>query len=178
MSGSDSLDQGTGTAPSIADTAWIAPSADVVGDVTIGPHASVWYGCILRGDIAPIHIGPESNIQDLTVVHVDHDLPAVIGARVGVGHRAIIHGCEIEDDCLIGMGAVILSGAVIGEGSVIGAGALVTEGARIPSGSLVIGLPGRVVRPVDDDLRARTRRTIENYRALKDEHRSGRWRPQ
>ena len=105
-------------------------------------------------------------------------LPAVIGARVGVGHRAIIHGCEIEDDCLIGMGAVILSGAVIGQGSVIGAGALVTEGVHIPPRSLVLGIPGRVVRTVDEELSARTRRTIENYRALKDAHRTGRWRPE
>ena len=176
--GSSSSDPGTRAAPSIADTAWVAPTADVVGDVRIGPHASVWYGCVLRGDIAPIRIGPESNIQDLTVVHVDHGLPAVIGARVGVGHRAIIHGCEIEDDCLIGMGAVILSGAVIGQGSVIGAGALVTEGVHIPPRSLVLGMPGRVVRTVDEELSVRTRRTIENYRALKDAHRTGRWRPE
>ena len=167
----------TSARPRIAKGAWIAPSADVIGDVTLGAHASVWYQCVLRGDIAPISVGPGTNIQDLTMVHVDVDRPCRIGAEVGIGHRAIIHGCDIEDGCLVGMGAVILSDAVVGAGSVVAAGALVTEGARILPGSLVVGVPGRVVRPVDDDLRARIRLTVDHYRALKDLHSGGRWQP-
>jgi carbonic anhydrase/acetyltransferase-like protein (isoleucine patch superfamily) len=166
----------TASGPTLGEGAWVAPSADVIGDVAIGAQASIWYQCVLRGDIAPITIGTGSNIQDLTMVHVDVDRPCRIGAGVGIGHRAIIHGCDIEDGCLIGMGAVVLSHAVIGEGSVIAAGALVTEGARIPAGSLVVGVPGRVVRPVDDELRDRIRLTVEHYRALKDLHAAGRWR--
>ena len=118
--------------PTIAATAFVAPSADIVGDVTIGEHVSVWYQCVMRGDIAPIRVGDETNIQDLTMVHVDTDAPALIGDRVGIGHRAIVHGCTIEDDCLIGMGAIVLSRAVIGAGSVVAAGALVTEGTEVP----------------------------------------------
>ena len=124
-------DYPTAPEPTIAPTAWVATGAVVVGDVTIGEHASVWYGCLLRGDIAPIVIGESTNIQDLTTVHVDVDRPTIIGARVGVGHRAIVHGCVVEDDCLIGMGAVVLSHATIGEGSVIAAGAVVLTCAAV-----------------------------------------------
>ena len=166
----------TGAVPSLGSGAWVAPSADVVGDVTLGPDASVWYGCVLRGDIAPISVGEATNIQDLTMVHVDVDRPCRIGAGVGVGHRAILHGCDVEDGCLIGMGAVILSRAVVGAGSVVAAGALVPEGMRIPPGQLAVGVPARLVRPVDDELRARIRLTVEHYRALKELHRDGRWR--
>ena len=165
----------TARRPTIAADAWVAPSASVVGDVTLGSEASVWYGCVLRGDIAPIRVGDRTNVQDLSVVHVDTDTPCVIGDDVGIGHRAIIHGCTIANDVLIGMGAIILSHAVIGEGSVIGAGALVTEGTVVPPGSLVVGVPGRVVREVDEELRARTRMTVEHYRALSRAHRSGRF---
>jgi len=167
----------TAVRPKLAEGAWIAPSANVIGDVTIGAHASIWYHCVLRGDIAPITIGPGTNVQDLTMVHVDVNRPCRIGAGVGIGHRAIIHGCDVEDGCLIGMGAVILSNAVIGAGSVVAAGALVTEGRRTPPGSLVVGVPGRVVRPVDDELRGRIRMTLDHYRALKDLHAEGRWQP-
>ncbi|MDT8436496.1 MAG: gamma carbonic anhydrase family protein [Gemmatimonadota bacterium] len=167
----------TAARPTLGEDAWIAPSADVLGDVTLGPRASVWYRCVLRGDIAPITIGADTNVQDLTMVHVDVGVPCRIGARVGIGHRAIVHGCDVGDDCLIGMGAIVLSRAVIGEGSVVAAGALVPEGARIPPGSLVVGLPGRVVRSVDDDLRARIRSTVEHYVALSRRHRAGRWEP-
>lgn len=165
----------TAAAPTVGAGAWVAPSADVVGDVTLGQDASVWYQCVIRGDIAPVSIGEGTNIQDLTMVHVDVGRPCRIGAFVGVGHRAILHGCDVEDGCLIGMGAVILSHAVIGAGSVVAAGSLVPEGLRVPPGQLVVGVPGRVVRPVDDDLRARIRLTVEHYRALKELHRAGRW---
>ena len=165
----------TAAGPTVHPTAWIAPTADVTGDVTLGPDSSVWFQCVLRGDIAPIRIGAESNVQDLTMVHVDIDRPCHVGDRVGVGHRAIIHGCDIEDDCLIGMGAIILSNAVIGAGSVIGAGAVVREGMRVPPNSLVLGVPGRIVRSVDDELRRRARVTVDHYRELKESHRAGRW---
>ena len=115
-------DYRTAAGPTIHPGAWIAPTADVIGDVTLGPDSSVWHQCVLRGDIASIRIGAESNVQDLTMVHVDIDRPCHVGDRVGIGHRAIIHGCDIEDDCLIGMGAIVLSNAVIGTGSVIAAG--------------------------------------------------------
>ena len=165
----------TAARPTIHPTAWVAPSADVTGDVTLGEHASVWYQCVLRGDIAAIRVGAETNVQDLTVVHVDVGRPCVIGDRVGIGHRAIIHGCVVEDDCLVGMGAIVLSHAVVGRGSVIAAGAVVREGMHVPPDSLVVGVPGRVARSVDEELRRRARRTVEHYRALKEHHRSGRW---
>lgn len=167
----------TADKPVIAATAYVAPSADVVGDVTIGEHASVWYGCVLRGDIAPITIGTRTNVQDLTMIHVDRRTPTVIGDSVGIGHRAIIHGCTIEDESLIGMGAIVLSDAVVGRGSVIAAGALVTEGTVVPPGSLVVGMPGRVVRAVDEGLRERITMTVRSYAALKEGHRSARWGP-
>ncbi|MFQ5890364.1 MAG: gamma carbonic anhydrase family protein [Gemmatimonadota bacterium] len=162
--------------PRVAQSAWVAPSALLIGDVTLGERVSVWYGSVLRGDIAPIHVGAETNIQDLTIVHVDVGRPAIIGTGVGIGHRAIIHGCQIEDDCLIGMGSIVLSNAVIGRGSVVAAGALVREGMRVPPGSLVVGVPGRVLRQVDEELRARIRLTTEHYGVLREGHRAGRWR--
>lgn len=161
--------------PRIHPTAYLAPSADVVGDVTVEEEASIWYGCVLRGDIASISVGAHSNIQDLSVVHVDVDRPTRIGARVGVGHRAIIHGCDIEDDCLIGMGAIVLSHARIGRGSLVAAGAVVTEGMEVPPGSLMVGVPARIVRQVDDELGRRMRQTSVHYRRLKEAHRKGRW---
>ncbi len=163
--------------PRVPESAFVAPSADVIGDVELGEETSVWYQCVLRGDIAPIRVGARSNIQDLTMVHVDVDMPCLIGDRVGIGHRAIIHGCRIEDDCLIGMGAVVLSGAVIGGGSLVAAGAVVTEGMEVPPDSLVVGLPARIIRTVDGRLRERMRQTVEHYRLLKEGHRGGRWTP-
>jgi carbonic anhydrase/acetyltransferase-like protein (isoleucine patch superfamily) len=149
--------------PVIHPTAFIAPGADVLGDVRLGPEASVWYQCVLRGDIAAIAVGARTNVQDLTMVHVDEGFPCTVGAGVGVGHRCILHGCTIEDDCLIGMGSVLLNGVRVGTGSVIGAGAVVPEGMEIPPGSLVLGVPARIKRPVDDALRGRIRLTVEHY---------------
>jgi len=145
----------------------------VLGDVTLGAHASVWYGAVLRGDMAAIVVGERTNLQDGTIVHVDEGLPTVIGARVGVGHRAILHACTVEDDCLIGMGSVLLNGVHVGTGSVVAAGAVVPEGARVPPGSLVVGVPARVTRPVDDALRQRIRDTWEHYVAEAERHRAG-----
>ncbi|HTR19748.1 MAG TPA: gamma carbonic anhydrase family protein [Gemmatimonadales bacterium] len=144
-----------------------------MGDVTIGARASVWYAAVLRGDMDRITVGEATNLQDGVIVHVDAGVPATIGARVGVGHRAIIHGATVEDDCLIGMGSVLLNRVVIGTGSVIAAGAVVREGMVVPPGSLVMGVPARVVRPVDDDLRARIRGTWEHYVKEAERHRSG-----
>lgn len=163
--------------PAVHPEAFIAPGATVVGEVTLGRESSVWYGCVLRGDVAAIELGEASNLQDLTVVHVDAGEPARIGPRVGVGHHCLLHGCTIEEECLIGMGAIVLSGAVIERGSVIAAGALVTEGMRVPAGSLAMGMPARIVRPVDDALRKRIEHTWRNYVRLAREHRAGRYAP-
>ncbi len=157
----------------IHPTAFIAPGAVVLGDVTLGARASVWYGAVLRGDVDAIVVGEASNIQDGTVVHVDQGLPTRIGARVGVGHRAILHGCTVEDDCLIGMGSVLLNGVHIGTGSVVAAGAVVPEGTNVPPGSLVVGVPARVTRRVDDALRERICETWQHYVAEAERHRNG-----
>ena len=132
--------------PKIHPTAFIAPGAVVIGAVTLGEDSSVWYQCVARGDINRIIIGPRSNVQDGTIVHVSDDFAAIIGADVSVGHRAIIHACEIGDGTLVGMGAMVMDGAVIGHGCIIGAGSLVTKGMRVPDGSLVMGAPAKVVR--------------------------------
>ncbi len=157
----------------IDPTAYIHPAAMVCGQVTLGARASVWAGCVLRGDSDQIIIGDDTNLQDGVVVHCDPGVPAIIGARVGVGHRAVIHGCTIEDDCLIGIAAVILNGARIGAGSVVGAGAVVPEGMQVPPGSVLLGVPARVIRPVDETLRARQAGTVAAYLALQERHRAG-----
>ncbi len=145
----------------------------VLGDVTLGPRSSVWYGAVLRGDMAAIVVGEATNLQDGTIVHVDAGKPARIGARVGVGHRAILHACTVEDDCLIGMGAILLNDVHVGMGSVVAAGAVVPEGTRVPPGSLVVGVPARVTRAVDETLRARIRHTWEHYVVEAERHRGG-----
>jgi carbonic anhydrase/acetyltransferase-like protein (isoleucine patch superfamily) len=157
----------------IHPTAFIAPGAVVLGDVTLGPRASVWYTAVLRGDTAPIVVGEASNVQDGTVIHVDAGVPATVGARVGIGHRVVLHGCTIEDECLIGMGSVLLNGAHIGTGSVVAAGAVVPEGLRVPPGSVLVGVPARITRAVDDRLRERIRATWEHYVTQATIHRSG-----
>jgi carbonic anhydrase/acetyltransferase-like protein (isoleucine patch superfamily) len=157
----------------IHPTAFIAPGAVVLGDVTLGPHASVWYTAVLRGDTAPIRVGESSNIQDGTIIHVDAGVPATIGDRVGVGHRVVLHGCTVEDECLIGMGSVLLNHVRIGQGSVVAAGAVVPEGLEVPPGSVLVGVPARVTRRVDDQLRARIRATWEHYVQEAERHRAG-----
>ena len=139
-----------GIAPEIADDAWIAPDAQIIGRVVIEPGASIWWGAVLRGDNEEIRIGRGSNVQDLCCLHTDPGFPLTIGANVTVGHRAMLHGCTIGDASLIGMGATILNGAKIGAGSLIGASALVSEGKDIPGRVLVMGAPGRVVREIDE----------------------------
>src|SRR5215212_10547743 len=137
-------------APELAPGAWAAPSADLIGDVRLGRRASVWFGAVIRADNTPILIGEESNVQDGAVGHSDPDAPLIIGGRVTVGHQAILHGCTVEDEALIGMGARILNGAVIGTQCIVGAGALVTEGKTFEARSLIVGSPARVVRPLSD----------------------------
>jgi carbonic anhydrase/acetyltransferase-like protein (isoleucine patch superfamily) len=158
--------------PQMSVSAWAAPSADLVGAVELQDDSSVWYTAVLRADYDPIVLGPRSNLQDGVVVHTDVGRPVSIGSGVSVGHRAVLHGCQIGDDCLIGMGSIILNGAVIGEGSLIAAGAVVQEGAVIPPRSLVAGVPGKVRRELDDDDVARIRRNADVYVELARLHRA------
>ena len=139
-----------GIRPQIHADAWVAPDANVIGNVVIEEGASVWFGCTIRGDNEPIVIGKGSNIQENTVMHTDPGCPITIGAGCTVGHKVMLHGCTIADNSLIGMGATVLNGAKIGENCLIGAGALVTENKEIPDGSLVMGAPGKVVRALND----------------------------
>jgi len=156
--------------------AFIHPLAIVIGDVSLGAFASVWPTAVIRGDTAPIVIGDSTNVQDGAVIHVDHDVPTTIGLRVAIGHRAIIHGATIEARCLIGMGAILLNGVVVGEGSIIGAGAVCPEGMIIPKNSLVLGIPGRVVRETTEDDRARISKTVGSYNLLQNRYRQNEYR--
>jgi carbonic anhydrase/acetyltransferase-like protein (isoleucine patch superfamily) len=154
-------------------SAWIAPDAVVVGDVTIGAGASIWYGCVLRADLEPILIGDGTNIQDLTVVHVDERLPVRIGNRVTVGHRCVIHGCSVEDEALIGMGAVLLSGCRVGRGALVAAGAVVREGFEVPDGAIAAGVPAKLRGEVDPSLRERILKAVAFYEACAAAYRRG-----
>ena len=151
--------------------AFIHPEAFVCGDVTLGARASVWPGAVIRADSAPIIIGESSNVQDGVVIHVDPGLPCTIGARVAIGHRAIVHGAVVEDDCLIAMGAIVLNRVVVGRGSLVGAGAVCSEGLVIPPNSLVLGVPGRIVRSGDEALRTRGASAVAAYLELAERHR-------
>ena len=150
-------------APQLGAGAWAAPSADLIGDVRLAPRASVWFGAVIRADNTPIIVGEDSNIQDGSVCHSDAGYPLTIGARVTVGHQAILHGCTIADDCLVGMGARILNGATIASECIVGAGALVTEGKSFPPGSLIVGAPARVVRQLTDAERQLLRASAAHY---------------
>jgi len=156
--------------PDTARALWVAANATVVGDVTLGPRSSVFYGAVLRGDIARIVVGEGTNIQDNAVVHLADDLDAVIGAWCTVGHGAIVHACTVEDECLIGMGATVLDRARIGRRSLVGANALVTQGFTCPPGSLVMGSPARVVRTLSDEEQAGLRRWAEKYLPVAEAH--------
>jgi carbonic anhydrase/acetyltransferase-like protein (isoleucine patch superfamily) len=149
--------------PHLADTAWIAPNATVIGDVHLAHNVSIWWNSTLRGDNDPIIIGENSNIQDASVLHTDDGVPLRIGANVTVGHRVILHGCTVGDGCLIGMGAIVMNRAVIGRECLIGAGSVVPEGKEIPDRSLVIGTPGRVIRQLTDEDVAGIRASAESY---------------
>lgn len=149
--------------PRIDPTAHVAPSAALIGEVIIEEQASVWYGAVLRGDINRIVIGPRSNVQDGAIVHVADEFPAVVGELVTIGHAAVIHACTLEDEVLIGMGAVVLDGAEIGARSIIGANALVIGGMKIPAGSLVVGTPGKVVRTLSAQEQTETKLWATKY---------------
>ena len=149
--------------PMLEPGAWAAPSADLIGDVRLAARASVWFGAVVRADNTPILIGEETNLQDGAVGHSDPGAPLTIGARVTIGHQAIVHGCTIADDCLIGMGARILNGAVLAPGCLVGAGALITEGKTFAAGSLIVGSPARVVRMLTDQEKAAIRVSAAHY---------------
>lgn len=149
--------------PQIDDSAWVAYSAQVIGNVEMGPHSSVWFGAVLRGDTAKIAIGEGSNIQDGSVLHVDQDVPLTIGRHVTVGHMVQLHGCTIGDESLIGIGAVVLNHARIGKNCLVGAGSLVTEGKEFPDGSMIMGSPAKVVRQLTPEQIEGLRRSARNY---------------
>jgi carbonic anhydrase/acetyltransferase-like protein (isoleucine patch superfamily) len=161
--------------PEIDPEAWVAPGAVLVGKIIVRRGASVWYGCVLRSDMegAVIDIGEDANIQDGSVVHVDRDMSCLVGARVTVGHGAVLHAAVIEDDALIAMGATILSGAKIGKGSVVAAGAVVPEGMEIPPGVIAAGVPAKIRRELTDEDRTRLENAWKTYARLRDLHRSG-----
>lgn len=159
--------------PQVADSAFVAPNATVVGSVTLHEGASVWYGAVLRADNEPIVIGPRSNVQDNCVFHVDRDRPVTLGEGVSVGHGAVIHGATVKDHVLVGMGSVIMNGAVIGEESLIAAGALVPEGMEVPPRSLVAGVPGKVRRELAEEEVAKLHRNAEIYAEHRELHREG-----
>jgi carbonic anhydrase/acetyltransferase-like protein (isoleucine patch superfamily) len=150
--------------PSVPASAHLAPGARVIGNVVLGEKVGVWFNAVLRGDSDAIVIGDGSNIQDNVSGHADPGSPLRVGRNVSVGHNAVIHGCTIGDDCLIGMGAIVMNGAVVGTGSLVAAGAVVLEGQQIPAGSLVAGVPAKVRRPLTEDERADIVRNAENYR--------------
>ncbi len=157
--------------PRVDPTAFVDDSAQVIGAVEIGADSSVWMNVVIRGDINRIHLGARTNIQDGSVIHVMRDThPTLIGDEVTVGHAAILHGCVVEDRCLIGMGAIVLNGVVVGTGSIIAAGTLVAEGTTIPPGSLVMGSPGRVRRSTTDEEAASIQRYAEHYVSYKREY--------
>ena len=173
----DSLAFAPGLAPGLAHTptipasAWVHATATLIGQVSLGEQVSVWPGAVLRADRDAIRIGDETNVQDGAVLHCDPGLPLTIGKRVTIGHRAVVHGCTIEDDALIGIGAVVLNGAVIGSGSLVAAGAVVGEGQVIPPESLVVGVPARVLRALNEAQRARVRSGSATYVKLKEMYR-------
>ncbi len=152
-----------GKSPRLGAGAWVADSADVVGDVELGENASVWFGVVIRGDNETVRIGKGSNVQDLSVLHSDHGKPLTIGENVTLGHQVMVHGCTIGDNSLIGIGAIVLNGAVIGRNCIVGAGSVVTEGKEFPDNSLIIGSPAKVVRALDDAAAAKLAASAENY---------------
>ena len=154
-----------GVRPEIHETAWIAPDANVIGRVTIGPYASVWFGTTIRGDNEPIVIGEESNVQESCVLHTDLGFPLTIGRRCTIGHKAMLHGCTVGDESLVGMCATMLNGSVLGEGALLGAGSLLTEGKEIPTGHLGIGSPARAARELGAEARAGLIASAQHYAA-------------
>ena len=161
-----------GVVPKIAASAYIDPSAQVIGDVEIGERSSVWPNATIRGDVNHIRIGDESNVQDNSVIHVEHDTyPTIIGNRVTVGHSVTLHGCVIEDDALIGIGAIVLNGATVGKGAIIAAGSVVPERMQVPAGTLVMGVPANVRRETTPEEQERFRENAQNYVKYRETYR-------
>jgi len=166
--------------PTLGEKTWIAPSADVIGDVSIGEDCSIWFGCVVRGDVHYISIGDRTNIQDLSMVHVTHykkedksdGNPTIIGNDVTIGHRVMLHGCTIEDACLIGMSATILDGAVIGKESIVGAGSLVTKNKVFPPRSLIMGSPAKLVKELTDEEVKELYASASRYVKFKEDYRA------
>ena len=159
-----------GKQPKVDPSAFVEGSAQVIGQVELGPQASVWFNAVVRGDIDSIRVGAQSNVQDLCCLHVTRGFPVFVGQRVTVGHGVTLHGCTVGDDCLIGMGAIVLDGAQIGAGCLVGAGALVVPGTKVPPGSLVLGSPAKVVRQVTAEEKARLVHSYTSYLALCTEY--------
>jgi len=159
----------------IDSSAYIHPLAAIIGDVKLGARVSVWPTAVIRADTDTISIGADTNVQDGAVLHVDRGFPLVVGSRVSIGHRAVLHGATVEDDCLIAMGAILLNGVVVGAGSLVGAGAVCREGMRIPPRSVVLGVPARVAREATSEITERIRRTMEGYLSLQAEYRAGKY---
>lgn len=153
-----------GVAPQVHTQAWVAPSAQVMAQVSVGAGASIWFGTVVRGDTERITIGADSNIQDASVLHADAGQPLVIGERVTVGHQAMLHGCTVGDESLIGIGAIVLNGAKIGKNCLVGAGALVTEGKEFPDGSMILGSPAKVVRQLTPEQIEGLRQSAQHYK--------------
>jgi carbonic anhydrase/acetyltransferase-like protein (isoleucine patch superfamily) len=164
-----------GKAPRLADeeSIWIAPDAVLIGDVSVGRNAGIWFGAVIRGDNEPIVIGADSNVQEHTVMHTDPGFPLTVGVGCTIGHRALLHGCVVGDNSLIGMGAIVLNGARIGRNSLVGAGALVTEGREFPDNSLIVGAPAKAIRVLDEAAATRLRASAAHYVANGRRFRAG-----
>lgn len=159
-----------GKKPTISDSSFLAPTASIIGDVVLGEGASAFYGVSVRGDTAPIRVGDGTNLQDNVVLHADPGFPTTVGNRVSVGHSAVVHGCTIGDDCLIGMSATVMNGAVIGAGSLVAAGAVVLEGTEVPPRSLVAGVPAKVRRELTDSEFEGVKKNASSYQVLAKAH--------
>jgi carbonic anhydrase/acetyltransferase-like protein (isoleucine patch superfamily) len=156
-----------GMSPKVHSGVWIAPTATIAGDVEIGENSSIWFNTVIRGDVAPIRIGRETNIQDGCIIHSDHQPGVIIGDRVSIGHQVILHGCEIQDGTLVGMGSIIMDDAVIGKNCIVAAGSLVTSNSRFEDGTLILGRPAKVVKQVTPEQIERNKVRIEHYIRLK-----------
>jgi carbonic anhydrase/acetyltransferase-like protein (isoleucine patch superfamily) len=158
--------------PEVTGSAWVAPGAYLIGDVSLGDGSSVWYGAVLRGDTEPIRIGARSNVQDGCILHADPGFPAIVGEGCVIGHNAVVHGCQVGDNCLVGMGATVLNGAKIGDGSIVAAGAVVPEGREFPPRSLIVGVPAKRAGDVTDEQAADIERGASEYAKRASSHRA------
>lgn len=156
--------------PKIEQSAWVAQSADVIGNVKVGENSSIWFGCVIRADVNEVKIGKNTNIQDLSMIHTDTNTKTILGDNVTIGHKVMLHGCKVEDNCLIGMSATILDNAVIGEGSIVGANSLVTQGKKFPPRSLIMGSPAKVVKELSQEEVEGLIKHAQHYVAYKNDY--------